>query len=230
MTTTAPSQATLPPASRQLMMELQSTGLRLLDPSVGASSRRGGAGPSDHKAVTVDGHTIMVPVHTATAWASPFVAEAPDALDNSRLMRGTIPVASITFPKVPRFYALQTFDGIPYSHIATLHSSDVLAITVLQNCIRYESRKKTCKFCAIGQSLAAGRTIAHKTPQQLAEVARAAVLLHGVKHMVMTTGTQTPQIAVPACFATVRTRSRPQLICRFRRSANRPMMTNGSCA
>jgi len=189
MTTTAPSQATLPPASRQLMTELQSTGLRLLDPSVGASSRRGGAGPSDHKAVTVDGHTIMVPVHTATAWASPFVAEAPDALDNSRLMRGTIPVASITFPKVPRFYALQTFDGIPYSHIATLHSSDVLAITVLQNCIRYESRKKTCKFCAIGQSLAAGRTIAHKTPQQLAEVARAAVLLDGVKHMVMTTGT-----------------------------------------
>jgi len=59
----------------------------------------------------------------------------------------------------------------------------------LQTCIRYESRKKTCKFCAIGQSLAAGRTIAHKTPQQLAEVARAAVLLDGIKHMVMTTGT-----------------------------------------
>ena len=37
--------------------------------------------------------------------------------------------------------------------------------------------------------LAAGRTIAHKTPEQLAEVARAAVLLDGVKHMVMTTGT-----------------------------------------
>ena len=65
----------------------------------------------------------------------------------------------------------------------------VLATTVLQTCIRYESRKKTCQFCAIGQSLAAGRTIAHKTPEQLAEVARAAVLLDGVKHMVMTTGT-----------------------------------------
>jgi radical SAM protein (TIGR04043 family) len=37
--------------------------------------------------------------------------------------------------------------------------------------------------------LAAGRTIARKTPEQLAEVARAAVLLDGVKHMVMTTGT-----------------------------------------
>jgi radical SAM protein (TIGR04043 family) len=60
---------------------------------------------------------------------------------------------------------------------------------VLQTCIRYESRKKTCQFCAIGQSLAAGRTIARKTPEQLAEVARAAVLLDGVKHMVLTTGT-----------------------------------------
>jgi radical SAM protein (TIGR04043 family) len=84
---------------------------------------------------------------------------------------------------------MQTFDGVPYSHIATLHGSDVLATTVLQTCIRYESRKKTCKFCAIGQSLAAGRTIARKTPEQLAEVARAAVLLDGVKHMVLTTGT-----------------------------------------
>jgi len=65
----------------------------------------------------------------------------------------------------------------------------VLATTVLQTCIRYESRKKTCQFCAIGQSLAAGRTIAQKTPEQLAEVAKAAVELDGVKHMVMTTGT-----------------------------------------
>jgi radical SAM protein (TIGR04043 family) len=84
---------------------------------------------------------------------------------------------------------MQTFDGVPYSHIATLHSTNVLATTVLQTCIRYESRKKACKFCAIGQSLAAGRTITRKTPEQLAEVARAAVLLDGIEHMVMTTGT-----------------------------------------
>jgi radical SAM protein (TIGR04043 family) len=90
---------------------------------------------------------------------------------------------------LPRFYALKTAEGVPYSHIATLHGADVLATTVLQTCIRYESRRKACQFCAIGQSLAAGRTIAHKTPAQLAEVARAAVELDGVKHMVMTTGT-----------------------------------------
>jgi radical SAM protein (TIGR04043 family) len=84
---------------------------------------------------------------------------------------------------------MQTMEGVPYAHIATLHGADVLATTVLQTCIRYASRRKTCQFCAIGQSLAAGRTVARKTPEQLAEVARAAVLLDGVKHMVMTTGT-----------------------------------------
>jgi radical SAM protein (TIGR04043 family) len=176
-------------AARALMTDLQSYGLRLLDPGAGAPSRRGGAGPSDHKAVTIDGHTIMVPVHTSSAWASPFVADAPDADGRVTLKRGSIPIAQIAFPKQPRFYGLSTADGVPYSHIATLHGADVLATTVLQTCIRYESRRKACKFCAIGQSLAAGRTVAHKTPQQLAEVAKAAVELDGIKHMVMTTGT-----------------------------------------
>lgn len=206
-----PSIPKAPPsaAARQLMTELQSLGLRLDNPSspnAGVASRRGGAGPSDHKAVVVDGHTIMVPVHTSSAWNSPFVAQAPDAEGKSALMKGAIPIANISFPKSPRFYERQTEDGIPYSQIATLHGSDVLATTVLQTCIRYESRRKTCKFCSIGQSLAAGRTIAHKTPEQLAEVARAAVELDGVKHMVLTTGTPpTPdrgaQILVDSAFA-----------------------------
>ncbi len=177
------------PAARALMSELQAQGLRLLDPQAGAASRRGGAGPSDHQAVTVDGHTVMVPVHTAQAFASTYAAEAPGADGRSVLKRGGIPIAEIRFTAEPRFYALQTADGIPYRQIATLHGRDVLATTVLQTCIRYESRRKACQFCAIGQSLAAGRTLAHKTPAQLAEVACAAVLLDDVKHMVLTTGT-----------------------------------------
>jgi len=139
--------------------------------------------------VVIDGHTIMVPVHTSSAARSPFLAAAPDGSGASELRLNGTAVASIQFPRQPRFYALQTLDGVPYHHIATLHGSDVLATTVLQTCIRYASRRNACQFCAIGQSLAAGRTIAHKTPDQLAEVARAAVLLDGVKHMVLTTGT-----------------------------------------
>ena len=42
-------------------------GCSLLDDAVGVASRRGGAGPTDHKAVTVLGTTIMAPVHTRGA-------------------------------------------------------------------------------------------------------------------------------------------------------------------
>ena len=131
----------------------------------------------------------MVPVHTGRAADSPFVARAPDAAGRAVLERDGVPIAHIGFPPQPRFYALSTLDGIPYYHIATLHGSDVLATTVLQDCIRYTNAKTRCQFCAIGESLRGGRTIARKTPEQLAEVARAAVLLDGVKHAVLTTGT-----------------------------------------
>jgi radical SAM protein (TIGR04043 family) len=182
-----PTTTALP--TEQLINELQSFGVRLVDPKAGHESRRGGAGPSDHKAITVDGMTVMVPVHTTPAFESPYVVEKPDAAGRSRLSRDGALLAEVSFPARPRFYERTTADGIPYWKIAVLHGREVLATTVLQTCIRYQSRTKTCQFCAIGQSLAAGRTVERKTPAQLAEVAKAAVELDGVSHMVMTTGT-----------------------------------------
>jgi radical SAM protein (TIGR04043 family) len=173
-------------ADALMITELQSLGLRL---EYGEAGRRGGAGPSDHKAVTLAGRTVMIPVATASAGASPFVANRPDERGISTIRRDGQKIADIEFPRQPRFYKLYTADGVPYSHIATLHSSDVLATTLLQSCIRYGNRQTSCQFCAIGQSLAAGKTILRKTPEQLAEVAKAAVELDGVKQMVMTTGT-----------------------------------------
>ncbi|RZK90578.1 MAG: radical SAM protein, partial [Methylobacterium sp.] len=175
--------------TERLINALQSYGVRLADSRAGAPSRRGGAGPSDHKAMTIAGRTVMVPVHTETAFDSPFLVRRPDLDGVSVIEHEGAVIGRVTFPGKPRFYALSTFDGVPYSKIAVLHGRDVLATTVLQTCIRYASRTKTCQFCSIGQSLAAGRTVSRKTPEQLAEVARAAVLLDGVKHMVMTTGT-----------------------------------------
>src|SRR5580700_4669111 len=67
--------------------------------------------------------------------------------------------------------------------------STTLATTVLQTCIRYGNSATKCQFCAIGESLKAGRTIAKKTPEQLAEVAAAAQRLDGIRNVVMTTGT-----------------------------------------
>jgi radical SAM protein (TIGR04043 family) len=173
---------------QHLITELQSQGLRLLEKDIGNTGRKGGAGPSDHKAVTIDGTTVMVPVFTGTAAQSPYTAEIQDT-GEIWLKHSESILTSVHFPKSPQFYRLTTADGIPYWKIALLHSQDVLATTVMQTCIRYGDMRTSCQFCAIGQSFQGDRTIARKTPEQLAEVAEAAVRLDGVKQLVMTTGT-----------------------------------------
>ena len=172
-----------------LATELQALGAQLIGARGPGLSRVGGAGPSDHKALKLYGQTIMVPVFTHAAGRSPFVLRMDLAGAGATLLRCGERVARVTFPRTPRFYSRSTADGIPYSQLATLHSDDVLATTVLQHCVRYGNRATSCQFCAIGQSLKAGTTVAKKTPAQLAEVAQAAVELDGVRHMVLTTGT-----------------------------------------
>lgn len=173
---------------RKLVTDLQSFGLQLGDDTSGIG-RKGGAGPFDHKTITIAGHTVMVPVYTSGARHSPFQASPPDQSGASTLLRDGQRLGTIHFPAAPRFYGRSTADGIPYWKIALLHGRDTLATTVHQTCIRYADRRTSCQFCAIGQSLEAGRTIAYKTPAQLAEVAKAAVELDGVRDMVLTTGT-----------------------------------------
>ncbi|HEX4478172.1 MAG TPA: MSMEG_0568 family radical SAM protein [Polyangiaceae bacterium] len=183
-----------PPVTRpslpfpELITELQSLGVRLEDPRGPGLSRKGGAGPSDHKALTLANQTVMVPIFTHASSKSPYSAE-PINGQSAMLFRNGEPVAEVKFPPTPRFYSRSTADGVPYWKIATLHGRDVLATTVLQTCIRYGHRSTSCQFCAIGQSLAAKSTVPEKTPAQLAEVAKAAVELDGVKHAVLTTGT-----------------------------------------
>ncbi len=173
-----------------LLSELQCHGVRWLDDNAGLS-RRGGAGPSDHKALSLGSHTAMVPMLNQASLDSPYSARPSGEL--ALIFRDGLQVGEVKIPGVPNFYSRSTADGIPYWKIATLHSRDVLATTVLQHCIRMNEAASACQFCAIGQSLANGKTIARKRPAQLAEVAKAAVELDGVKHMVMTTGTpQTP--------------------------------------
>lgn len=167
----------------ELLTLIQTQGVKLPEQHSVSMTRTGGAGPTDHKAFTLGNQTIMVPIQTQNAHESGFV------LNNQTLEKDGIPLFDVTSPATPKFYELSTQEGVPYSHIATLHSRDVLATTVLQDCIRYEHKSTTCKFCSIGESLKAGKTIAHKTPSQLAEVAKAAVELDQVSQMIMTTGT-----------------------------------------
>jgi radical SAM protein (TIGR04043 family) len=191
MNRSLPLFQTAPPAAPwpELISELQTLGVSWTDPRGPGLSRAGGAGPSDHKAVTLADQTVMIPIFTHAAAHSPYSAEVHPDGASATLRRHGAPVAELTFPRTPKFYLRTTADGVPYWKIARLHAEDVLATTVLQTCIRYGRRETSCRFCAIGQSLANKTTIAEKRPDQLAEVAAAAVELDGVKHAVLTTGT-----------------------------------------
>ena len=142
--------------------------------------RPDGAGPSDDGHVLVDGLGAALPANPAS----------PYTVRDGKVWLGEEDTG-LTIEPVhrPRFYDLTTADGIPYHHIALLHL-DSLASTVVQTCIRYPEAQR-CRFCTIEESLRSGSTVAAKTPDQLAEVAEAAVRLDGVRQMVMTTGTTT---------------------------------------
>ncbi|MFB8279482.1 MSMEG_0568 family radical SAM protein [Nocardia colli] len=141
--------------------------------------RRSGAGPSDDGHVLIGGVGAAIPIRSD----SPYLVEG-----NRLLFDGTDTGLEIEPVQRPKFYDLSTADGVSYEQIARLHGSNVLATTVVQTCIRYGEEQR-CRFCSIEASLAAGSTIAVKRPDQLAEVAEAAVRLDGVRQLVLTTGT-----------------------------------------
>lgn len=146
----------------ELQAELAVRGLRSAPPV----RRRAGAGPSD------DGHWQLGGSRVATL---PMAPGSPYALteDGALTRAGTVVDDAMVEPiERPRFYDLETEDGIPYEQLARLHGTDVLATTVVQTCIRYTAEATRCRFCTIEESLKAGSTTQVKVPEQLAEVAR----------------------------------------------------------
>jgi radical SAM protein (TIGR04043 family) len=163
----------------ELRTELAVRGLRAAPPV----RRRAGAGPSD------DGHWRLRGGGCATL---PMASDSPFEFDAAgQLLRDGVLVqeAGVEPVQRPRFYDLETEDGVPYEQLARLHGSNVLATTVVQTCIRYTHEETRCRFCTIEESLRAGATTQVKQADELAEVAEAAWRLDGVKQMVMTTGT-----------------------------------------
>jgi radical SAM protein (TIGR04043 family) len=164
-----------------LVLRLQAEGLRTAAPVEG---RKGGAGPSDVGMLWVEGFPITLDTDPSTTASSPFELRLQG--DDFAIFEGGSRVAGARPSTRPRFYDLTTSEGIPYWKIALLHL-DSLASTVLQTCA-YWGNEDQCAFCGIGVSLAAGRTIAKKRPDQLAEVACAARELDGAVDVTLTTG------------------------------------------
>src|SRR3954471_17000164 len=93
------SPTTMP--TERLINELQSFGVRLVDPRTGGDSRRGGAGPSDHMPMTIGSSTVMIPVHNAPAFESPYIVEKPDVLGRSRVSRDGTMIGEVRFQLRP---------------------------------------------------------------------------------------------------------------------------------
>src|SRR3954454_4781248 len=171
----------------RLITALQSEGLRV---EVPVATRTGGAGAADAGVLYVEGGP------TTVATSAPYVADSPYVLRGEddggwAVYRDGVRLASASAAPRPRYYDLTTAEGVPYWQIALL-PLDSVASTVLQTCA-YWGTDDQCRFCGIGVTLAAGRTIAKKTPAMLAEVARAAKELDGAVDATLTTGsTATP--------------------------------------
>ena len=166
----------------ELVLRLQAEGLRT---GTTVEGRRGGAGPSDVGMLWVDEFPVTLDTDPARTAQSPFEIHADDDGEFAIFEHGQR-VARARAQLRPKFYELSTADGVPYWKIALLHL-DSLASTVLQTCA-YWGNSDQCTFCGIEVSLDAGRTIAKKTPAQLAEVAVAARDLDGAVDVTLTTG------------------------------------------
>lgn len=164
-----------------LITDLQSRGLRV---EAALETRQGGAGPSDSGMLWIEGVAVTLPTGDGYAATTPYVLKSED--DGLAVYADGQRLAAASSAGRPRYYDLTTADGIPYWKIALLHL-DSLASTVLQTCA-YWGNDDQCQFCGIGLSLAAGRTIAKKRPEQLAEVAMAAKELDGAVDATLTTG------------------------------------------
>jgi radical SAM protein (TIGR04043 family) len=94
----------------------------------------------------------------------------------------------IKLVKNPKFYELETSDGIKMNKIALVHGTDCLASTIYQKCI-YWSCGEACAFCGIELSLKYDTTIEEKNSQQMSEVITAAKKEGRCSHMTLTSGT-----------------------------------------
>ena len=171
---------------RHLITEIQSLGIRVHKDIQG---RKGGAGPAEGKSFLIGGIPVNAPIAGHYVLQSPFSLETTDTA--YLLLKHGKAVSSLEVVPDPAFYNQSTRDGVGFRNIALLHGRDCLATTVLQQCVHWKRFKK-CGFCSTETSLRNKETIARKTPEQLAEVAKAAWDMDGVSHMVLTSGTGDP--------------------------------------
>ena len=172
----------------ELKTELQCLGVRLRgrpgqEPDVRV--RQGGAGPAEGITLLLNGSPASVPFSSGFVADSPFELGRDEGLWALTRNGERLGIRALPVPE-PSFYRKQTDEGVSFGKIALLHGCDCLATTVLQSCT-YWGTPLGCRFCGIGLSWQAGRTVLKKRPEDLARVA-AAAREEGVRHVTLTSG------------------------------------------
>ena len=168
----------------ELKTDLQSLGVRI---EADSPRREGGAGPAEGITLIIEGIPATVPTIPRLARKSPYSLKEKKGrfeLFQDEIFRGEVQLGGSA-----RFYDELDSQGRPLRLFALLHGKDCLATTVNQVCAYY-AQGKGCRFCGIGISLERGKTVALKDPETLALVTKQARELDGVKHVTLTTGTQ----------------------------------------
>lgn len=137
----------------------------------------------------IDGVAVNAPIQSAYVQRSPYALKVVG--NEYILCKGEKEICPVKIVPEPHFYADRTSDHLPQKQIALLHGKDCVATTVLQHC-HFWRKNRRCAFCGTEISLLNKRTIARKSPAQLAEVISNACSKDGVSHVVLTSGTGTP--------------------------------------
>ena len=150
--------------------------------------RKSGAGPAGGASYLLEnGSAVNLPLWTKETNGSNFILRE---IEDKSIIYTKNGDQFLTLKKIPdpKFYSLQTSDGISMKKIALLHGKDCLATTLFQRCFYWRSNQQ-CKFCAIELSLEEGKTTSFKKHQQLLEVIEAGIEERIIKHCTFTTGT-----------------------------------------
>ena len=96
----------------KIITELQVNGISST-PKKGNRGRKGGAGPSDHRALTIEGKTVMVPVYNHVSKNSNY--QLSEESDGQLILQNSEDsiIKELSTTKEPNFYSLKTKDGIP---------------------------------------------------------------------------------------------------------------------
>jgi len=161
-------------------------------PPTEPGGRRGGAGPTGGRYFLLEGESVVnAPVRRgeqATRMGALTLEEQGGERFRLHGLKGVEEAAlGVEMIPSPLFYGERLRDGTPMYQVALVHGTDCLATTIVQSC-HYFQLGEECHFCSLPVSLALGRTILRKTPEQFLEVLRAARREGRASHVTLTIG------------------------------------------